>query len=205
MNSLGADYSHWDGKVNWRQAKDAGIEFAFFKGSEGTGFLDDQAAANMQGSLEVAIPAGLYHWFKPNLDPIAQAEWMFHTTPWMNAHWIAADLEDRKIAVKDLVNRVHAFLGMLEDLTHKIPVIYTGLDYWTVHFGNLAWARRYPLWIANYRTDCPRVPLPWGPTRWTFWQFTDKAPAAAFGSQKSTVDLNISNGPIMDLLHICKV
>ena len=43
---VGIDVSHWQGRITWRAVRDAGVEFAFAKASEGQTFVDGQYARN---------------------------------------------------------------------------------------------------------------------------------------------------------------
>jgi GH25 family lysozyme M1 (1,4-beta-N-acetylmuramidase) len=68
----GIDVSHWDGKIDWAQVKNAGVGFAYIKATEGTNFVDSQFAHNLAGAKDVGLPFGLYHFLRPDNNGAAQ-------------------------------------------------------------------------------------------------------------------------------------
>ena len=63
-----------------------------------------------------------------------------------------------------------AFLEELETLTGVTPMIYCDSDA-ANHLMDDAVAR-YPLWVADWEVDSPRVYENWA--SWTGWQYTDR-------------------------------
>src|SRR5690242_10206407 len=70
----GVDVSEFQGQVDWPTAKASGLTFAFARVSDGTQKLDDQFAANWPAMLAQGLVRGAYQFFRPNEDPIAQAD-----------------------------------------------------------------------------------------------------------------------------------
>jgi GH25 family lysozyme M1 (1,4-beta-N-acetylmuramidase) len=58
----GIDVYNGDGAVNWTTAKNAGIQFAFVKATEGVNFVDARFAANMQNANAAGVYVGPYHF-----------------------------------------------------------------------------------------------------------------------------------------------
>src|SRR5438034_1060907 len=69
----GVDVSYYQGHVDWKTAHAHGIRFAFARVSDGTGFLDPQFGANWSGMKSAGVIRGVYQFFRPGQDPIAQA------------------------------------------------------------------------------------------------------------------------------------
>lgn len=59
-----------------------------------------------------------------------------------------------------------------------------------------AWSffKERPLWIANYGVSVPKVPLPWNPDEWVFWQYTETGDGKLWGAESNTIDLNYGRG-----------
>ena len=57
----GFDAYSGDGAINWTTAKNAGIQFAFVKATEGVNFVDSRFTANMQGATAAGVYIGTYH------------------------------------------------------------------------------------------------------------------------------------------------
>ena len=63
------------GPVDWAKVKAAGAGFGIAKATEGTGYLDDQFAANWRGTKAAGIAVrGAYHFGHPAVDAVAQAQ-----------------------------------------------------------------------------------------------------------------------------------
>ncbi len=58
----GIDLSKWNGTVNWNSIKNAGIDFAFTKATEGVNFVDQQYHNNMLGATAAGVMIGPYHF-----------------------------------------------------------------------------------------------------------------------------------------------
>ena len=204
MNPIGADYSHWDGLVDWAQAKLSGISFAFCKATQGISFVDSQYARNNQEMKRVSILRGAYHYYLAAGDPINQARHFAANLIDIELPPVL-DLEDTYNIPSNIASRVYSFLIELEKIVNKRPVIYTSSGFWNARMSPaIFWGDTYPLWVANYRSDAgPLVPLPWAPTNWTFWQFTKMGKASKYGSRKASVDLNVFNGSMAELRDFC--
>ena len=65
-----------------------------------------------------------------------------------------------------------AFSDEMLARTHKYPMIYTTLDWWTLCTGNSsAFAATNPFTIAKYSSTQPTPPA--GTGYWTMWQYAD--------------------------------
>ena len=69
----GVDVSHYDGTIDWVKAHASGIDFAFMKATESTDFIDPNFATNWQAAAAAGVIRGAYHFFRPEVDPVAQA------------------------------------------------------------------------------------------------------------------------------------
>jgi lysozyme len=75
----GADVSKWqnlaipDRKVNFKGMYDEGLRFVWIKATEGTAITDAYFVQNWYDALEAGLIVGAYHFFRSNLDGVAQA------------------------------------------------------------------------------------------------------------------------------------
>jgi len=94
-------------------------------------------------------------------------------------------------------------LTYIEATTGRIPMIYTGWGYW-IEFGSSdpAWLR-YPLWVANWGVDSPKMFLPW--KKWVLWQYTANGDGRKYGCESLSVDLNYFDGTIDQLKMFCGI
>jgi len=198
----GVDVSKWQASIDWTQVKSQGYEFAFIRASDGLNYPDGQFKANWQGAKAAGVIRGVYQFFRPGQDPIAQADLML--AKMQDAGWLeSADLPcviDIEVADGQSTTTIRQkslqWLQYVEQKTGKKPIVYTAAG-WSTVLGNSLSA--YPLWIANYTGDpassCPLMPDGW--QTWLFWQYTSKGPVAGVGSKD--VDKNVWDGTLSQL------
>lgn len=61
----GIDVSTWQGKIDWKQVKGAGIHYAILRSSFGSpdpSQVDNQFENNYKGAKAAGIPVGAYHY-----------------------------------------------------------------------------------------------------------------------------------------------
>jgi GH25 family lysozyme M1 (1,4-beta-N-acetylmuramidase) len=84
----GVDVSKWQASIDWSQVKAAGYDFAFVRASDGLNYPDGMFDANWKGTKANGILRGVYQFFRPSQDPIAQADLMLaklSAAGWMEA------------------------------------------------------------------------------------------------------------------------
>src|SRR5262245_36875474 len=70
----GIDVSYYQGTIDWGAVKADGIDFAFIRTTDGTGFEDPRYDENRAGARAAGVLRGTYQFFRPTDDPIAQAD-----------------------------------------------------------------------------------------------------------------------------------
>ena len=68
---IGIDVSHWQGNINFKEVKKAGVEFVYIRVGRGDGIgkdyvLDDKFIKNIKGFNKVGIPVGIYFYSYAN-------------------------------------------------------------------------------------------------------------------------------------------
>jgi lysozyme len=201
-NAFGIDTSHWDGKVNWQTAKQAGVSFGIFKltdfyKDQPIGFEDTQAGNSWLGLRDNGLVSGAYCWLQPKQDPVLQARYYLNAlAEYPTDMPPILDFEDRNVNTwNDMLWRGQRWLEYVEAETGKVPMVYTSSGY----IGNFDKAKRsflgrYPLWLAQYTWMQlpPSVPSPW--TSWVLWQYSDKVDGKYYGAQSAGVDGNYFAG-----------
>src|ERR1700693_2726093 len=79
MRLLGIDISHWDPNVKWDTAMAGGVHYAFIKATEGVNRVDPAFNRFWMQAAQAGIIKGAYHYFHPDLDPVAQANFFYQT------------------------------------------------------------------------------------------------------------------------------
>ncbi len=197
----GIDVSHHQGTINWTTVKNAGLQFAFTKATEGVDFEDDKFDINMAGAIAAGVPIGPYHFARVNSgetiptdaideadDFIAAIRPYYATSPGIILRPVL-DLEnipDDPVSpsikaytskwTSDFCNRVQSVLGFA-------PIIYSNGNFAINYLdGNNPYnIDQYPLWFAKptNTNDYNAASVPtaanmgiWGSVGWKFWQWS---------------------------------
>lgn len=185
----GLDVSHFSGEVDWAQIKSEGHQFAFVKATEGHDWVDPTFAGNMAKLKHVGITRGAYHFFVGHDDPEPQAQNFIENVKLAPGDLPpVVDIETlSNRPVDDLAARLKTWLTLVEQHYGVKPIIYTSRNFWNAQIKEPF--EDYPLWVAEYGTDLPRIPNGW--LVWAFWQFEDGAKPPGISKM---ADLNYFNG-----------
>jgi lysozyme len=193
----GIDVSYYQGTVDWAAVKRAGKVFAFARVSDGTAHPDSQFARNWPAMKTAGIIRGVYQFFRASVDPTAQANLLLSKLqaagglqPGDLPPVIDIETADGQ-SNATVVARMRTWLTRLEQAVGRKPLIYTAAMMSSVLGNNFS---SYPLWVANYTTQCPLMPSDW--TSWKFWQ---KSSTGSVGGISGNVDLDVFNGTLSDL------
>jgi len=191
MRIIGCDVSHWEGDIDWQVASQW-IPFCYFKCTDGRRFLDPSFKANQAGLQARGVPHAPYHFFQPDQDPVAQAEWFIKNASAEYPRYIV-DVETAAAHDDDVGKPLYQFLLSVESLAKVRCAIYTSAGFWNEHVHpKPAWVKDYELIVAHYTAQ--RVPtLPIGWTTWRIWQNTD---SFYFPGCSSAADGNWFNGSL---------
>jgi GH25 family lysozyme M1 (1,4-beta-N-acetylmuramidase) len=193
----GIDVSVFQGTVDWSAVRGDGVDFAFIRVSDGLNTPDERFAANWAGARAAGVRRGVYQFFRPSQDAIAQADLLADAVGALAPGDLppVLDLETLSGQSPAVVRaRAQQWLERVEARLGVRPIIYTGPYFWRDQVGAPAFADDYPLWVAHYTSGCPLTPAPW--SRWAFHQFTDDGRVNGISGP---VDRNWFNGTEADL------
>jgi lysozyme len=164
----GIDVSSYQGAIDWRQVRAAGIVFAFARVSDGLDVVDERFAENYAGMRRAGVRRGAYQLFRASAEPEAQADLFVAIVRRAGPPDLplVADIEgDDGMAPDEVRARLVRWLRRIERRTRRQPIIYTSPAMSETLGGAFG---AYRLWVAHYDVDCPRLVDGW--TRWAFWQ-----------------------------------
>jgi lysozyme len=181
--------------------KASGRKFAIARVSDGTTVIDPKFTANWQGMKAAGLVRGVYQFFRPNQDPVAQADIL------LNALAKGGSEDTDLPAVLDVETAggvsnaavraaMKTWLDRVEQKTGRKPIIYTAAFMSSVI--GTGWTA-YPLWVANYETTCPTMPSDW--SKWKFWQYSSTVSVPGI---TGNVDANHWNGTLQELIDWAK-
>lgn len=197
----GIDVSYYQGTIDWTRVANDGVRYAFMRVSDGTGFVDPKFSTYWAQSRAAGVVRGAYQYFRPNQDPIAQANLLLAKIGTLAANDLppVIDVEaDGGLTPAQVAAKVKLWVDHVEAALGVTPIVYTGFYFWRDQVGSPAFAAASPLWHAQYSSvACPNIPAPW--SDWAFWQYTDSGSVDGIAGN---VDMNRFNGTFTDLMAL---
>jgi GH25 family lysozyme M1 (1,4-beta-N-acetylmuramidase) len=182
--TAGMDVSSHQGAVNWSTSWANGAKFAYVKATEGTTFQNPDFAQQYNGSFNVGMIRGAYHFALPDRSSGAAQGNFFvdHGGGWSDDGKTlppAIDLEFNPygatcygLTQSQMVAWIHDIANTVKARTGRDAVFYTATSWWTECTGNSAAFSNNPLWIPRYGSSTVgALPASW--SFQTIWQFAD--------------------------------
>ena len=168
----GIDVSSWQGNINFAQVKNAGIDIAYIKSSEGVSYIDPYFERNYQNAKANGLKVGFYHYVTARTVEEARNQANFFAKVISGKEpdcKLAMDFESfGNLSVNQINEISKVFLETLQNATNKEVLIYSNsYTARTILSSDLA---IYPLWVANYGVSEPGGNDKWN--TWVGWQYT---------------------------------
>ncbi len=212
----GLDVSGHQPSVDWNQQWNMGARFAYVKATEGTYYTNPSYSSQYQGSRNVGMIRGAYHFAIPNrssgaeqaryfvrngggwsadgstLPPVLDFEFNPYEGRTIDGIYYGNTCYDMSAA--QLGAWVRDFGNTVRSLTGRLPAIYTNTSWWNQCLGNPTGFGDYPLWVAAYpgapTNNAGAVPTgSWN--TYSIWQYSSTGPLAG--------DSNVWNGDLAGL------
>ncbi|MCA9580493.1 MAG: hypothetical protein KC416_01785 [Myxococcales bacterium] len=199
----GIDVSHHQGVINWDAVRGEGLSFAFVRVSDGINTPDKQFDRNWAETKRIGIRRGVYQFFRPGQDPVAQANLLLERMGPLEPGDLppVIDVEATSgLGPSAIVEAIRKWIERVESATGMKPIIYSGLYFWQDNVGNSTAFKDYPYWIPQYSRKCPNLPSAW--SDWTFFQISETGKVSGIGG--SNVDIDLFNGDMNDLEALAK-
>ncbi|MGW5678687.1 lysozyme [Streptomyces sp. NPDC003860] len=187
VQTEGVDVSSHQGNVNWSALWSSGVKWAFVKATEGTYYKNPYFAQQYNGSYDIGMVRGAYHFATPDTaSGAAQADYFVNngggwsrdgkTLPGaLDIEWNPYGAACYGKTQAQMVTWIRDFLNRYRARTGRDAVIYTATSWWTQCTGNYSgFGASNPLWIARYNTTPGTLPAGWG--FYTMWQYTSSGP-----------------------------
>lgn len=212
----GLDVSGHQPAVDWQQQWNMGARFAYVKASEGNYYASETFSSQYEGSRNVGMIRGAYHFAIPNwssgadqaryfvqngggwsadgytLPPVLDFEFNPYAGRTINGFYFGNTCYG--MSPSQLAGWVRDFGNTMMAMTGRLPVIYTNTSWWKQCTADAAGFGDYPLWVAAYPSsatnDAGAVPSSWD--FYSMWQYSSTGPFAG--------DSNVWNGGYADLI-----
>jgi lysozyme len=193
----GIDVSSYQGSIDWKRVKGAGVVFGLARVSDGLEVIDQRFAENYAAMKQAGLRRGAYQFFRASADPLAQADLVLAAVRPLGLPDLplVADVETADgMPPEEVRARLARWLARVQRRTRRRPIVYTSPAMGETLGGQFG---DQPLWVAHYQVDCPTLPLGW--ERWTFWQHSsDGRVAGVYGP----VDLDVFAGTLRELRRV---
>lgn len=187
VQTEGVDVSSHQGNVAWSTLWNSGVKWSYVKATEGTYYKNPYFAQQYNGSYNVGMIRGAYHFATPDTTSgAAQANYFVDngggwsrdgkTLPGaLDIEWNPYGAACFGKSQSAMVTWIRDFLNQYKARTGRHAVIYTATSWWKQCTGNYGgFAANNPLWIARYNTSPGELPAGWGVQ--TMWQYTSTGP-----------------------------
>ena len=189
---IGIDVSHWQGNINYKKVKEAGVEFVFIrlgtqKGRKGPYQLDKKFKENYEGFKKENIPIGVYFFSYADSKEEAerQAKWVVKQLKkydldlevvfdWEN--W--SSYQDYLLSFKHLNDVAETFMSTVEKNGYN-SMLYSSKNYLETIWTNT----KYKTWLAHYTKKTNYE------GKYTYWQLCEDG--VIDGIKENNVDIDI--------------
>jgi lysozyme len=171
----GIDIARYQGRVDFRAVRQAGVHFVFMKSTEGRDYIDPNFRANWAAAREAGIARGAYHFMTWCSTAADQAAWFIANVPndpdalppVLDLEWNNHSSCTNRFNKADVLEKVRVMLEAMERHTGKLPIIYTDINF---HRDILA-GEYFPntFWL---RSTAAEPHQRYHQRSWTFWQWT---------------------------------
>ena len=164
------DISHWQGDVDFEQARMAGMEAVICKATQGLEGFDNMFGHNVEQAQKAGLLVGAYH-FGTGDPGDKQADHFLKTISTRSGMLLVLDFEENKDSQMTVTDALD-FVLVIQEQAGVWPVVYANRSYATMLSGSKTIVNNCPLWYASYR-DIGNPPAP--PAGWskgyTLWQY----------------------------------
>jgi GH25 family lysozyme M1 (1,4-beta-N-acetylmuramidase) len=187
VQTEGVDVSSHQGNVAWTTLWNSGVKWAYVKATEGTYYKNPYFAQQYNGSYNVGMIRGAYHFATPDTaSGAAQADYFVNngggwskdgrTLPGaLDIEWNPYGATCYGKTQTGMVAWIRDFLNRYKYRTGRDAVIYTATSWWKQCTGNYSgFGASNPLWIARYASEVGELPAGW--PYYTMWQYTSSGP-----------------------------
>ena len=176
---LGVDVSEHQQQIDWKQVKDAGMEFAFvrigYRGyTEGKLYPDESAEQNLNGARDAGLKIGAYFYSQATTTVEAAEEAAFcigylqkyklDLPVVFDWEYVSSDARTADVDMQTVTDCAKTFCQALENAGYE-AMVYFNPSITTTHL-DLLQLQEYPFWLSLYSDTMDY------PHKVEFWQYT---------------------------------
>ncbi len=190
MEAKGIDVSKWQGNIDWKKVKNAGVKFAIIRegwGKKSPNQTDKKFKENYEHAKIMGISLGCYHYsYADSIDDAKrEAEFCLENIRNMRFEYpICFDIEDKemlKLSNRQRTDIIKAFCSEIE-MSGYYAMFYCNLNWLNNYLIKDELIQKYDLWLAQWGTTNPAISC-------GIWQKLDKG---TINGIYGNVDIDIS-------------
>lgn len=188
----GIDVSKWQGKIDWQQVKNAGVDYAIIRCGFGSNYPsqdDEYWVRNVSECERLGIPYGvyLYSYAQSTAQAKSEAEHVLRLIAGHNLSYpVYFDLEDNSqmnLGTKALGDIAQTFCDVITSAGYEVG-IYANTNWFTNYLTDSRF-NQWDRWVAQYNTQCTYKGT------YTMWQCSSQGIVSGISGY---VDLNLDFG-----------
>ena len=168
----GIDVSEWQGDIDFRKVKEAGIEVVYIRAGQGFSYEDAKFERNYEEAKKNGLKVGAYHYVTARNTDEAKLQAQFFVSLISKKQIdcrLAMDFESFGNLSREEINKIALeFIKEVERLSKKEVVVYSN-TYDATNIFNKEVAE-YPLWVAQYGVSSPQDNGNWN--NWIGFQYS---------------------------------
>lgn len=168
----GMDVSEWQGDIDFRKVKEAGIEVVYIRAGQGFSYEDAKFERNYEEAKKNGLKVGAYHYVTARNTDEAKLQAQFFVSLISKKQIdcrLAMDFESFGNLSRKEINKIALeFIKEVERLSKKEVVVYSN-TYDATNIFNKEVAE-YPLWVAQYGVSSPQDNGNWN--NWIGFQYS---------------------------------
>lgn len=176
---LGVDVSEHQQQVDWKQVKDAGMDFAFvrigYRGyTEGMLYQDESAEQNLTGAKKAGLKIGAY-FYSQAISPVEAAQEAAFCISFLQKYdldlpvvfdweYVSSEARTADVDMQTITDCAKVFCEAIKDAGYE-AMVYFNPSITTTHL-DLVQLQEYPFWLSLYSDTMDY------PHKVEFWQYT---------------------------------
>lgn len=150
----GIDVAKWQGNIDWKRVKAAGVQFAILKAIDKSGSVEGKFEKNYIGAVSQNIPVGVYNYsYATSVEKAVQdANNMLKAIKGKDIKvkvWLDVEDQCQKKLGSRLLSIINAYKEVITNAGYEFGV-YTGLSFYNSYIKPYAKNIDCDFWIARY-------------------------------------------------------
>ena len=186
----GIDVSKWQGRIDWKKVKSAGIDFAIirigYRGENGKIFRDDNADYNIQQAQKAGLLVGVYFFSTATNEKEAREEaaWTLGAIKGYKISYPVVydcegfiDTDSRMFGISsaERTNNAVAFLKAVKKAGYTAMIYGSKTDFENGYWELERIQNDYKVWVAHYsQVVYPQKQTPDYSGKYDMWQYTNR-------------------------------